>query len=57
MPGSGMDTPSPWKQGPDWEAGNITAVEKCKVVKKKREMKRERKQQIPEKRLEEMHCP
>lgn len=33
MPGSGMDTPSPWRQGPDWEAINITATEKCTLVK------------------------
>ena len=24
MPGSGTDTPSPWRQGPNWEAGNMT---------------------------------
>lgn len=39
MPGGGMDTPSPWRQGPDWEAGNITAMEKmlnnCKIVEEK----------------------
>lgn len=39
MPGGGMDTPSPWRQGPDWEAGNITAMEKmlnnCKIVEER----------------------
>lgn len=43
MPGSGMDTPSPWKQGPDWEAGTITAVEKCTVVKEKERPKKREK--------------
>lgn len=28
----GMDTQSPWRQGPDWMAGNITAMERCIVV-------------------------
>ncbi len=35
MPGSGMDTPSPWRQGPDWEAINITAMEKRILVKER----------------------
>ncbi len=43
MPGSGMDTPSPWRQGPDWEAINITATEKCTLVKA-RDKKREKQQ-------------
>ena len=52
VPGSGMDTPSPWRQGPDWEAGNITAMEKC-IVGEERQMKRDRKLQIARQR----RCP
>lgn len=43
MPGNGMDTPSPWKQGPDWEAGYITAMEKCIVVTERWEDKKREK--------------
>lgn len=49
VPGSGMDTPSPWRRGPDWEAGNNTAMEKCIVVKE-RKMERDTKQHIARKR-------
>lgn len=41
MPGSGMDKKSPWRQGPDWKAGNITAMERCIVVKEKSKIQRE----------------
>lgn len=39
VPGSGMDTPSPWRQGPDWEADNVAPMDTCMVLK---EIERER---------------
>lgn len=40
MPGSGTDTQSPWRQGPDWKAGNIRAMERCIVLKEKEKDKK-----------------
>lgn len=42
MPGSGMDTQSPWRQGPDWKVGIITAMERCIVVRERKRIKREK---------------
>lgn len=40
MPGSGMDTSSPWRQGLGCEAGYITSIKQCRVVKDKKKEER-----------------
>lgn len=46
MPTSGMDTPSPWRQGPNCEASTITAMENAQNGERKRKMKRKQKQTL-----------
>lgn len=45
MPGSGMDTSSPWRQGLGWEAGYITSIKQCRVVKEKKKKKKKKREE------------